>query len=117
MWSPDYYFAKPSRYSFRGSGGATMATQRFRSRPQRGSCNRPRDARFAWKAAVSRNADLSGGPGELGVRDPGLPLVLDPEGTDLRALGLGGVEVGRGWMARAGDPGRFPRLDSDGDDV
>src|SRR4051794_30102938 len=59
----------------------------------------------------------SGGPGELRRRDPRLPVVLDAEGADLRALGLGGVELRRCGMGNADEAHRFAGLDAEGNDV
>src|SRR3954451_1996731 len=60
---------------------------------------RPSRARAAAKAGASPPAPgarscaavatSSGGPGELGRREPGLALVLDAKGADLGALRLG----------------------------
>src|SRR5437879_5114632 len=49
----------------------------------------------------------SGGPGELGRRDPSPPLVGDAEGVDLRARRLGGVEFRRDRVEDTDQPDRL----------
>src|SRR4029079_7345385 len=59
----------------------------------------------------------SSGPGEAGLRDAGLPLVLDPEGTDLRAPRLRHHEVGSDRVEHAVEPHRPSGVDPERDDV
>ena len=63
------------------------------------------------------NVSRSGGPRELGGREPRLALVLDAEGVDLRPLGLRDRELGSGWMEHAGQADRLAGLDPEGNDV
>src|SRR3954452_4763142 len=65
-------------------------------------------------AGVTR---ASGGPGEFRCRDSRLTLVLDPEGVDLGALRLGGVELGASRVDHADESDRLPILGAEGDDV
>src|SRR5262245_40637475 len=60
---------------------------------------------------------LSRCPREFRGRDAGLPLVLDAECADLRALRLGGVELRSGRVEDADEPHRLAGLDAEGDDV
>src|SRR4029450_7753092 len=53
-------------------------------------------------------------PRELGGRESRLPLVLDSEGIDLRALGLRGRELGPDRVAHPGEPDRVAGLDPNG---
>src|SRR5689334_18364818 len=55
----------------------------------------------------------SGCPGELGGREPGLSLVLDPEGVDPRALCLRHRQVRCDRMEHAGEPHRLAGLDAE----
>src|SRR5207245_1710216 len=59
----------------------------------------------------------SRGPGELGAREGGLPLVADPERVDPRAGRVGDVELGAGRVEDPGQLRRLPRLDAERDDV
>src|SRR4051812_5722216 len=70
-----------------------------------------------YRVPGARGIKPSGGPSELGCRDPRLPFVLDPEGADLRTLGLGGVELRRSGMEYADEPDWFTRFDAEGNDV
>src|SRR5262245_25947874 len=69
--------------------------------------------RRSWALTIT----CSGGPGELGRREPGLALVLDPERVDPGALRLGNREIRRDRMARALDQHRFTRRDAERDNV
>ena len=55
-----------------------MSPSRARAAANAGARPEPPDA-SAWAEAIKR----SGGPGELRLREPGLPLELDAEGVDL----------------------------------
>ena len=55
-----------------------MSPTRTRAAANAGARPEPRDA-SAWTEAVNR----SGCPGELRLREPGLPFELDAEGADL----------------------------------
>src|SRR6478672_6401343 len=59
----------------------------------------------------------SGCPRELGRREPGLPLVLDAEGVDLRALRLRHCQVGRHRVEHAWEANRLAGLDTEGHHV
>src|SRR3954447_15659473 len=88
-------------------------------RATRPSCDRA--ARRAGASPASHSAvaaiTRSGGPGELGLRQARLPLVLDPEGADARPLRLGHREIGADRMEHALEPHRLARLDAERDDV
>src|SRR6478609_389846 len=55
----------------------------------------------------------SGCPGELGLREPGLSLVLDAEGVDPRALCLRHRQVGRDRVEHAGESHRLTGLNAE----
>jgi hypothetical protein len=59
----------------------------------------------------------SDGPGELGGRQPRLPLVRDAEGVDARPLCLGHREVRRNRVEHPVEAHRLPGLDAERDDV
>src|SRR5262249_36876636 len=59
----------------------------------------------------------SGGPRELGRREPGLALVLDPERVDAGALRLGHGQVRCHRVEHAVEPDGLPGLDAERDDV
>src|SRR3954452_2561898 len=59
----------------------------------------------------------SGGPGELGLREAGLALVLDAEGADARALRLRHREIRPDWVEHAGESHRLAGLHSERNDV
>src|SRR4051794_31008406 len=59
----------------------------------------------------------SGGPRELGGREPRLPLVLDAEGIDLRALRLRHRQIGPGGVEHVLEPHQLTVLNTEGDDV
>src|SRR3954451_9141331 len=67
---------------------STASASNRAMRPRRARTDASRGARAAVAGARSGVAAIipSGGPGELGCREPRLPLVLDSEGVDLRAL-------------------------------
>src|SRR4051812_42580339 len=73
----------------------------------------------AGPAARARSVALirSGSPGELGLREPGLALVLDAEGADARALRLGHRQIGAHGMEHALEAHRLTGLDAEGHDV
>src|SRR4051812_9082628 len=82
--------------------------------------SRAREAANAGASPTRSGADvITGlrGPGELGLRQPGLALVLDAERADLRALRLGHREVGAHRMEHAVEPDRLARLDAERHDV
>src|SRR5690349_1029835 len=96
-----------------------------RSRPSGSSTSRgigsstSSAARSSTRSAAPTSCKWSGSgrPGELGCRDPRLPLVLDPEGVDLRARGLRGVELRGGRVEHADETNGLARLDAERDDV
>src|SRR5262245_40913866 len=59
----------------------------------------------------------SAGPGELGGRKSGLPLVLDPKRVDPRVLGFRHCQVRADGMEHAVEPDRPPRVYPERDDV
>src|SRR5205814_9288829 len=68
-----------------------------------------------------RSSDLtvtrSGGPGELGLRESCLALVLDAKSIDLRALGFGHREVRPDGVEHSVEANRPAALDAEGHDV
>src|SRR5262249_15315470 len=60
---------------------------------------------------------LSGRPGELGRREPGLPLVGDAEGVNARPLRLRHREVRAAGVEHAVEADRPAGVDAEGDDV
>src|SRR4051794_30200932 len=78
----------------------------------------PRAAPFAG-AATSPVTMLttSGDPRELGLRQPGLAFVGDPEGADPAALRLRHGQVGPDWMEHAVEADRLAGLDAERHDV
>src|SRR3954470_18591864 len=88
-------------------------------RPRRARADVRRGARPAVAEARSGVAAIipSGGPGELGCREPRLPLVLDAEGIDLRALRLRHRQIGPGRVEHVLEPHWRTVLDAEGHDV
>src|SRR3954447_3043394 len=88
-------------------------------RPRRARADVRRGARPAVAEARSGVAAIipSGGPGELGCREPRLPLVLDAEGIDLRALRLRHRQIGPGRVKHVLEPHRLTVLNTERDDV
>src|SRR5262245_57882785 len=91
----------------------SSATSPIRTRTAANAGARLPRGKRSWALTIT----CSGGPGELGRREPGLALVLDPEGVDPRALRFGNREIGRDRMARALDPHRLACRDAERDDV
>src|SRR4051794_39347817 len=84
IWSPVHHHpnaAAPNRSATNPS--------RARVAENAGASPAPDDGRAARAVALIG----SGGPRELGCREPGLALVLDPKGVDARPLRLGHREV------------------------
>src|SRR4051794_14892182 len=88
-------------------------------RPSRARVAGSAGARPALAEARSGVATIiaSGGPRELGGREPRLPLVLNAEGIDLRALRLRHRQIGPGGVEHVLEPHRLTVLDTEGDDV
>src|SRR5512132_1110573 len=74
-------------------------------------------ARAAGTAACAEVLKRSGGPGELGVRQPGFPLVLDAKRVDLRPLRLGDGQIGSHRVEHLLEPDRPAGLNPERDDV
>src|SRR5580765_1370003 len=64
-----------------------------------------------------KNAESSSRPRELGGRETGLALVLDPERVDLRAGRLSDRQVRRHRVEHALEPNRLTVLHTEGHDV
>src|SRR4029077_16906620 len=98
------------------------------SRQRRSRTARPR-ARAAIAPLLARDRDprrrrapaprpwSSRRPGELGRRESRLPLVLDAERADARALRLSDGEIGPGGVEHAVEPDRLAGLHSERNDV
>src|SRR5438067_6635010 len=88
---------------------------------------RPNRARAAENAGASPlragtrtcagTVTRSGGPGEVGLRETGLALVLDAEGVDPRPFRLRHREVRADRVEHAVEPDRLAGLDAEGHDV
>src|SRR5690242_1397820 len=88
------------------------------------SPSRARVAAYAGASPAPPGAPLdasaitpSGGPRELGRREPCLSLVLDAEGVDSRSRRLGDREVRGHGVEHALEPDRLAGLDAEGHDV
>jgi hypothetical protein len=73
--------------------------------------------RERWRGRRDRAPGRSGGPGELGRREPRLALVLDPKGVDPRAPRLGHREIGPNRVKHAGEPDGLAGLNAERHDV
>src|SRR4051812_44944817 len=90
----------------------TMRPRRARAEVSRGARPALAEARCGVAAIIP-----SGGPRELGRRKPRLPLVLDAEGVDLRALCLRHRQIGPGGVEHVLEPHRLTVLNTERDDV
>src|SRR5215207_699387 len=91
---------------------AATSASRARTATNAGARPAPPRARCCAEAITG-----SSGPGELGRRESGLALVLDPERVDPRALRLRHREIGRHGVEHAGEPHGLTGLDAEGHDV
>src|SRR4051812_48643816 len=89
-----------------------MSPRRARAVASRGARPAVAEARCGVAAIIA-----SGGPGELGRREPRLPLVLDAECIDLRALRLSHRQIGPSRVEHVLEPHRRTVLDTEGHDV
>src|SRR5919106_3642307 len=90
----------------------------IRPRRARAAANAgPRPVPPSSRAGREATALTSGRPREGRVREAGLALVLDAEGTDARARRLGDRQLGAGRMEDAGQTRRLARLDAERDNV
>src|SRR2546421_1830413 len=107
IWPAVHHQPMPARVKSR-------ATRPSRARAAANAGVRPPPRRtLPCAVAVTR----SGGPGELGGRETGLALVLDPEGVDPRTLRLSHREVRPDRMEHSREPNRLAGLDAEGHDV
>src|SRR4051794_12347726 len=87
------------------------------ARPHRSAMSHGCDRAAPMARAGAATLIGSGGPGELGLREAGLALVLDAEGADARALRLGHRQIRPDRVEHAVETDRLAALDPERDDV